>query len=807
MTVLIGDPTHQVEERVTDLLAEVLDVEHVPADSDFFDDLGADSMMMARFCARARKLPDLPPVSMKEVYRHPTAAGLAAALLAREERGAEQVGDIDEARVTIVAPSAAPRPGTTAYVVCAVLQLAIVVAYLSGFALYFTTAYPWLSAGSGLIDPYLRVVGVGGGAFVGAALLPILIKWLLVGRWGTVEFPVWGPAYLRFWTVRTLLRTNPLMLAVGTPLYPIYLRALGADIGPGALILSRHLPVCTDLLTVGAGAVIRRDAFFNCYHAEAGRISTGSVTIGARAHVGEAAVLGLGAALGDDARLGHASSLGDGETIPAEDAADAPDVVAGPETTGWRPVLYTVAQLATSVLVSVPLALGVIVWVASLVREHTSLLAGGPTAWTTYPVALLVAGLLYTAFLIVGFATAVIIPRLLNRFLQPGRTYPVYGVHYWAQRTVERISNQPFFPRLLGDSSYVVPYLRAIGYDLSEVVQTGSNFGLEVKHDNPHLCTIGRGTMVADGLSMINVDYSGTGFRLARAEVGADSFLGNYIAYPPQASVGDDCLLATKVRVPMAGERRSGIGLLGSPAFDIPRSVRRDDRFGPLGAADLRTALSAKNRHNLLSIGLYAGAWCLHLAELLVLATAAVALATVIGPPAFALAGVGAVALRMVHFALAERATTGFRALQPLTCSIYDPRFWRHERFWKMAQQPLILDGTPFKSLTWRLMGVRIGRRVFDDGCAIVEKTLTTIGDDCTLNVRSIVQAHSQEDGSFKSDRIVIGAGCTLGTASLVHYGTTLGEGVVLAADAFLMKGQEAPAHTRWAGNPARELS
>ena len=46
----------------------------------FFDDLGADSMVMARFCARVRKRPDLPSVSIKDIYRHPTISGLAGAL-------------------------------------------------------------------------------------------------------------------------------------------------------------------------------------------------------------------------------------------------------------------------------------------------------------------------------------------------------------------------------------------------------------------------------------------------------------------------------------------------------------------------------------------------------------------------------------------------------------------------------------------------------------------------------------------------------------------------------------------------------
>jgi non-ribosomal peptide synthetase-like protein len=101
---------------------------------------------------------------------------------------------------------------------------------------------------------------------------------------------------------------------------------------------------------------------------------------------------------------------------------------------------------------------------------------------------------------------------------------------------------------------------------------------------------------------------------------------------------------------------------------------------------------------------------------------------------------------------------------------------------------------------------VRIGRRVFDDGCSIPERTLVAIGDDCVLNTDSVIQCHSQEDGTFKSDRTTLGAGCTLGVASLVHYGVTVGEGAVLAADSFVMKGEEVPAGARWGGNPAREM-
>ncbi len=813
--MLTVDTVHRagLSGRLTRHLAEVIGAESVSADAHFFDDLGADSMTMARFCGRVRKEPDLPSISMRDVYRHPTLAALAAAMTP----GRVVEAGPDPAPAPPVGP-AAPGPArasTTAYWTCGLIQLVLTTAYVWAIVVSALAVGDWVQAADGPVATYGRLVAAGGLATVVACGLPILAKWVLIGRWRETEIRIWSLAYLRLWTVKTLLRASPIPFTAGTPVYSFLLRALGADIGRGALVLSRRVPLVTDLLRIGPGAVLRKDAFFTGYHAEGGLIRTGRISIGASAHVGEAAVLGLGTIVGDGARLGHSSSLQDGERLPdgerregfgGHPGAQVDGSECAPARTGLRPWGYTLAQVTVTLLCSFPAAVLLAVWLAAETADRTHVFTGPLTDWGTYADALWVAALGYAGYLVVAFAVVTTVPRLLQPLLTPGRTYPLYGVRYWAQRTIERLTNLPFFPRLLGDSSYVVPYLRAIGYRMPGLVQTGSNFGLEVKHDNPFLTTIGRGTMVADGLSVINVDYSGSSFRLSATGIGSHSFLGNYIVYPPQARVGDDCLLATKATVPTTGDWWSGTGLLGAPAFEIPRTVRRDDSFAHLAEGEaLRAGLAAKNRHNLLSIGLYAAAWCLLVAELLLMVTAALALQPVLGAFAFALAGVAGMAVRVAHFVLAERATTAFRRLRPLSCSIYDRRFWAHERFWKMAQQPLLLDGTPFKSLTWRLMGVRIGRRVFDDGCAIVEKTLTTIGDDCTLNVRSIVQAHSQENGAFKSDHIVIGSGCTLGTASLVHYGTTMAEGSVLAPDSFLMKGHEVPAHTRWVGNPAKE--
>jgi hypothetical protein len=39
-----------------------------------------------------------------------------------------------------------------------------------------------------------------------------------------------------------------------------------------------------------------------------------------------------------------------------------------------------------------------------------------------------------------------------------------------------------------------------------------------------------------------------------------------------------------------------------------------------------------------------------------------------------------------------------------------------------------------------------------------------------------------------------------------VHYGVTIGDGAVLDADSFLMKGEEVAEGEWWGGNPANEM-
>jgi non-ribosomal peptide synthetase-like protein len=817
-TVVAGTATAPVESPIERMLAEVLAdilrLERVPVDSHFFDDLGADSLVMAHFCARVRKRTDLPRVAMKDIYRHPTIGGLAAALA-----GAAPTPSTPSIAGSIEVAAPASR---LEYVLCGTLQLLSFLGYACVVALVMSRGYDWISLGTGVADVYLRSVLFGGASVLGMCTVPIVAKWVLIGRWKPQQIRIWSLAYFRFWLVRTLIRANPLLLmVVGSPLYVLYLRALGAKVGRGVAIFSRTVPVCTDLLTIGDGTVIRKESFFTGYRALAGLIQTGAVTLGRDVFVGEKTVLDIDTSMGDRAQLGHASSLHAGQAVPecerwhgspAQRTAVDYRAVDPTRCGTLRRAVYSVNQLLMLLALYMPLTIGLVGVLSDRVLRPTALLSAGAgdlMRWTFYGDVLAVSFALFFGAVLVGLSLVVTAPRLLNLAITPGRVYRLYGLHYSVHRAIVRITNLRFFPYLFGDSSYIVHYLRCLGYDLSRAEQTGSNFGMGVAQDSPYLCSVGRGTMIADGLSIINADFSSTSFRVARVSIGSHNFLGNSIAYPSQGRTGDNCLLATKVMVPIDGAVREDVGLLGSPSFEIPRSVVRDSRFDHLRSGDeLRRRLAAKNRYNLRTMGLTLLVRWIHFFGITLLTTAMAVFYPRFGWEAVAVEMLLAPLYTVAYFVLVERAATRFQPLRPRYCSIYDPYFWWHERYWKLViagRLDRVLSGTPLKNVVSRLLGVRLGRRVFDDGCDIPERTLATIGDDCALNAGSGIQCHSQEDGAFKSDRTTIGAGCTIGIGALVHYGVTMGDGAVLAPDSFLMKGEEVPPHARWGGNPAGE--
>jgi non-ribosomal peptide synthetase-like protein len=804
-------PATPAESSLADALGAVLGLDRVSTDAHFFNDLGANSLLMAHFCARVRRETDLASPAMQDIYQHPTIRQLAAVLTATE--AGNTAGAAGTVSVQPPPAPTVPHASTLQYVVCGAIQLAVFLGYTMYAASLLVVGFEWMSGGRDPVEIWLRSVGFGAAMFLVLSVTPIIIKWVLVGRWKPGEIQIWSMAYVRFWVVKTLTRANPLVVFAGSPLYVLYLRLLGAKIGKGVVIFSRMVPVCADLLTVGDGSVIHKNSFFLCCRARSGVIEMGPVTLGRNVLVSEKTTLDIGTSMGNGTQLGHASSLQSSQSVPDGEAwHGSPAVrttanyrrVPDRDCSTRRRVIFSLLQLFNRLVLVVPVGL---IGLAALLPSYLQtghLDLGDPDFFIHVMGASLV---LFIVGLILGLVFVVTVPRILNLFLKPDVVYPLYGVRFAIQRLLNRFTRAKLYKDVFGDSSYIVNFLTWLGYDLGKVEQTGSNFGPEVAQESPFLCSVGTGTMVSDGLNMMNADFSSTSFRLSRVRIAGRNFLGNDLTFPIGARVGENCLLATKVMIPVDGPVRRDVGLLGSPAFEIPRSVQRDAEFDELKIEEAKNLLlPAKNRHNIMSMVLFLAARWFVLFTATLWGAVAVAGHGFLGVLAVSLSMLGFLVFRILFTVLVERSVMGFKRLKPQYCSIYDPYFWHHERLWKLLATPPF-NGTPFKSWVWRLLGVKVGKRLYDAGVNIPEKTLVSIGDDCAFNEGTAIQCHSLEDGTFKSDHIVLGDGCSLGVEAFVNYGVIMGSGSSLEADSLLMKGEDVPEETVLIGNPARAFS
>src|SRR5206468_2184775 len=220
--------------------------------------------------------------------------------------------------------------------------------------------------------------------------------------------------------------------------------------------------------------------------------------------------------MGDGAQLGHSSALLSGQWVPAVERwhgspaqrtdvnyMRVPPAPPARSSTLRRAVAGTLTLLVIF-FIYVPLLEGGLdmlsVWVSS--RVETGLVIR----------ALAISFVLFFGAVLLGLLALGTIPRLLSGFVKPNTVYPLYGFRYSVYRIIGGLSRMRFFPLLFGDSSYVVHFLRWMGWRLTPVVQTGSNFGSEVTTTNPFLTSVGTGTMTADGLNVFNDDVSSTSF-------------------------------------------------------------------------------------------------------------------------------------------------------------------------------------------------------------------------------------------------------------------------------------------------------
>ncbi|MBX7449514.1 amino acid adenylation domain-containing protein [Mycolicibacterium sp. 3033] len=196
-------------------------------------------------------------------------------------------------------------------IVPVVITFAIGVGVLAAIqALAIAAGWLWAAFAAGPV--VLAAGAVAGG-------VAVLAKWLLVGRIGAIEHPLWSSFVWRNEVSDTFVETVAApwfaRAAAGTPVMNLWLRALGAGIGRGVWCETYWLPEA-DLVTLGDGATVNRGCVVqtHLFHDRIMRMDT--VVLEPGATLGPHCVALPAARIGAGATVGPASLVMRGDEVP-----------------------------------------------------------------------------------------------------------------------------------------------------------------------------------------------------------------------------------------------------------------------------------------------------------------------------------------------------------------------------------------------------------------------------------------------------------------------------------------------------------
>ena len=795
-----------VEARVAEAWDAVFQPMPVGPRDHFFLDLGGHSLLAARMVSELRADSRFQSLSMLDVYQHPTIEALAA----KAEADLEQAGaEADSATSGLALPF--HRPSSASYYLCGAGQAVGLYFILGIFSLQWLApylTYAWLAEHDVPIIPAIAAALASLLAVYPVMLaLSVAIKWLVIGRFKAGDYPLWGLYYLRWWFVNAIVDIIPISYMSGTPLLNVYCRLMGAKIGKN-VHLGSDVFSALDLLTVGDDSSVGTDTSLLGYTVENGWLRLRPVHVGKRCFVGTRCVLAGSSVMEDNARLEDLSLLPEGTRVPRGETwsgsparpSEGAEPIAGPS-----PGPSLVRRFAYGVLHAVGLFLFPVFGIAAILPGMVVLNALSQEAATYWY--LLVSPLVAVSFVVLLCLEIALFKWVLLGRVRPG-TYPLHGAFYWKKWFVDQLMELSL--DVLGplySTIYLAPWYRLLGAKLGKRAEIST-----ASFISPDLLTIGDEGFIADCVSLGAARVDRGTLTIAETRVGTRSFIGNSALLPPGAVVGDNALIGCLSVPPANQPAGDGTSWLGSPALFLPQrqesaGFSEERTYHPTRSLQVQRALIEFVRVTLPST-------CFIVITSLLLSAVLWLHKTI---PLVALVAV----FPFVYFLAGLAATLFVVALKWVLMGTYRPgeqplwsRFvWRTELLTALHENladPILthmLTRTPFVCAFFRLLGAKIGRRVFMNTTCLTEFDLVSIGDDVALNLDATAQTHLFEDRVMKMSRIEIGDRCTVGELSLVLYDTTMEPDSALGDLSLLMKGETLPAGTRWEGIPAERAA
>jgi non-ribosomal peptide synthetase-like protein len=767
-------------------------------DDDFFLELGGHSLRAAALVSTLRQDAAWRHVSMGDVYQHPTVRQLAAHLEATRPAGQTKAH---------TPHAAVPR---WRYLTCAVGQAVGLILVYALFSLQWLIpylAYAWLYNQEELERP--AAIAISLGLFVVA--IPVMLalglaaKWLILGRLRPGKYPLWGFLYYRWWLTQRLLDTVPIHYLGGSPLLAVYYRLLGARIGRGVFLGSGTIDA-PDCVEIGDDAGFAPGASLSCCKVADGWLHVGKIRIGRGCHIGTHSTVAMNTSMADGAELDDLSMLPPGRAIPAREKwGGSPAAYRGPTEPG-EPVrasnfkrrgfgvVYAGLLLVFPIFAILPVFPGMILMTE--LDQNTD----------AYHFILL------SPLLAIGFVLTMCLQIAALKWLLLGRVkprkIPVFSfayVRHWLTDQLMQLSLDVINP--IYATLFLNPWYRVLGVRLGAraEISTASSIG----HD---LLKVGSESFIADAVSLGAPSIHRGILSLQETVIGHRAFVGNSAVIPSGTTLGDGVLIGVLSAPPgdAADARKPNSSWFGTPAVFLPQRQI-------FGQYDEGSTFRPKKRLIMQRLLIESVRVILPLTVVIALTSLLMSFVVDLDDAEW---GLGRIALIFPFLYLAYAGAIGLFVIvlkwlvvgryRPVEKPLWNQFVWRSELVTSTYENlavPFFVDmlrGTPFLPAYLRLLGCRIGRRVFMDTTDVTEFDVVRIGDDVALNNDCGPQTHLFEDRVMKISDILIGDRCTIGGGSIVLYDARMEADSTLGELSMLMKGETLPTNTHWEGSPAR---
>lgn len=803
------EPQSETEAKLLEAAQAVLPPQAIPFDADFFADLGGHSLLAAKFISHVRQTPALAGITLQDVYKTPTLRKMAAMLDERNRfTGGGNGGGND---LSFTPPSFLRRftcgaaQGVALVFIFGLVTIQWLGLFLSSMWMLDTDASLWREAAL-LLGVYVVLN-------IGIKALIVALKWTTIGRTKPGVYPLWGAYYFRIWFVQRLVQVTTMKFLQCSPLMRWYMWALGAKVGKDAMIGDFEAGAI-DLISIGDNVSTGLKNKFANVEVIGNKVFVGTITIHEGAMTGSSAVLGRDVVIGKDAHVLDLTAIAPGTQVGEAEIWDGSparktgmvDVAALPPVAEATVLRRSVHNVIYSVSYVFMLMLGLLpIFPAFYVLYNLDSFIDGKgtqdyeVSWAmlpilTWPTAL---ALVVVAMLIIIATRWTVLPKVSTG---------VYSIHsnFYLRKWITGLATEVTLETLSGlyATVYMRHWYRAMGAKIGKGSEISTN--LAGRYD---LVDIGANNFIGDEAVFGDEELHRGWMTLEKVTTGDRVFFGNDAVVRAGSVIEDDALIGVQSKLPDSGHVKTGETWFGSPAMAIPnrQKVKVASQWTyepPTWFKAFRYVFEAL--HTSLPTALFI--------------TIAYITADIIHAPLtrgeyglalFFFFASGVVSTIVLVFACA--------AFKWMLMGKYKPTMQPMWSFWAMRTEAVavlygglvgkasseFMRGTPFLPWVLRLYGTKIGKGVWMDLTDITEFDCVKIGDYSTLNMTACLQTHLYEDRIMKVGRVDVGKGVNVGWAATVLYDSKVGDYAQIASLSIIMKGENIPAHTAWAGAPA----